>query len=171
MDNAEAARLHTCILRAVRAVCPNWLGSEIEDLAQAATVKVLERFGPDDATGEAPAARYLWRTAHSVVVDEIRRRSRRPTVSIDERPEAAELPAAEGDAESALVARRLGAAIRDCLQRLAASRRRAVSLHLVGHTFREISELLALGEKRTENLAYRGLADLRSCLRSKGAHS
>jgi RNA polymerase sigma-70 factor (ECF subfamily) len=170
MDNAEAASLHACIKRAVRAVCPGWLGSEVEDLAQAATVRVLQRFGSGSPTGAAPAARYLWRTAHSVVVDEIRRRSRRPTVPLAERPDAAELPAADGDAESALAVRRLGTAIRDCLRRLAPSRRQAVSLHLVGHTLREISELLALGEKRVQNLVYRGLADLRSCLRSKGAH-
>jgi RNA polymerase sigma-70 factor (ECF subfamily) len=106
-----------------------------------------------------------------VVVDEIRRRSRRPVESLDEKLDAGDPQDPAPDAEAALRSARLGVAIRDCLRRLVTSRRRAVTLHLLGHSSREISELAALGVKSAENLVYRGLADLRSCLRVKGAHA
>jgi RNA polymerase sigma-70 factor (ECF subfamily) len=47
-------------------------------------------------------------------------------------------------------------------------RRLAVILHLQGHSVREAARLLDWAFKRTENLVYRGLADLRACLQSKG---
>jgi RNA polymerase sigma-70 factor (ECF subfamily) len=47
-------------------------------------------------------------------------------------------------------------------------RRRAVMLYLQGHSVPEAARLLGWTAKRTENLVYRGLADLRHCLRAKG---
>ena len=44
----------------------------------------------------------------------------------------------------------------------------AVVLHLQGHSVPEAARLLNWGNKRTENLVYRGLADLRNCLALKG---
>jgi RNA polymerase sigma-70 factor (ECF subfamily) len=44
----------------------------------------------------------------------------------------------------------------------------AVWLYLLGHSIPEAAGLLAFDEKRTENLIYRGMADLRNCLRVKG---
>lgn len=44
----------------------------------------------------------------------------------------------------------------------------AVTLHLQGHSVPEVGALLAWTVKKAENLVYRGLADLRSCLSSKG---
>jgi RNA polymerase sigma-70 factor (ECF subfamily) len=47
-------------------------------------------------------------------------------------------------------------------------RRLAVTLYLQGHTVAEAASILEWPFKRTENLIYRGLADLRACLRCKG---
>ena len=47
-------------------------------------------------------------------------------------------------------------------------RRLAVALYLQGHSVPEAAKLLEWGNKRTENLVYRGLADLRECLAKKG---
>ena len=47
-------------------------------------------------------------------------------------------------------------------------RRLAVTLHLQGHSVPEAARLLDWAVKRTENLVYRGLADLRECLTAKG---
>jgi RNA polymerase sigma-70 factor (ECF subfamily) len=47
-------------------------------------------------------------------------------------------------------------------------RRLAVTLYLQGHTVPEAARILDWSGKRTENLVYRGLADLRECLMAKG---
>ena len=47
-------------------------------------------------------------------------------------------------------------------------RRLAVTLHLQGHTVPETARILDWAAKQTENLVYRGLADLRECLMAKG---
>jgi len=62
----------------------------------------------------------------------------------------------------------VGRAIRDCLLGLVTPRRLAVTLHLQGHTVPQAAEVLGWDAKRTENLVYRGLADLRVCLARKG---
>ncbi|MGH9336361.1 MAG: hypothetical protein ACRD21_21705 [Vicinamibacteria bacterium] len=64
--------------------------------------------------------------------------------------------------------REIGRGIRSCLETLLAERRQAVALHLMGHSVKDASRILAWPFKRTENLVYRGLADLRKCLESKG---
>jgi RNA polymerase sigma-70 factor (ECF subfamily) len=62
----------------------------------------------------------------------------------------------------------LGAAIRDCLAAIKRERRLAVMLHLQEHQVPETARILGWSVKRTENLVYRGLANLRDCLRGKG---
>jgi RNA polymerase sigma-70 factor (ECF subfamily) len=47
-------------------------------------------------------------------------------------------------------------------------RRIATTLHLQGHRIREVGDLMGWTEKKAENLIYRGLADLRNCLKSQG---
>ena len=47
-------------------------------------------------------------------------------------------------------------------------RRLAVTLHLQGHSVPDAARVLDWPVKRTENLVYRGMADLRECLMSKG---
>src|SRR4029453_8034234 len=104
---------------------------------------------------------YLYRTAYTVVIDEIRRRKRLQEVPIDNGP-----PLHSGQAGPArhVIGREVRDAIRRCLAGLAASRRRAVVLHLLGHTLAEIAALLECQPKQAENLASRGRADLRACL-------
>ncbi len=168
MDDIDAGRLHGSILRAVRAACPNWLRGEVEDLAQTATLKVLERFRNHENVTNELAMSYLWRTAHSVVVDEIRRRGRRPELPAGDDAMRSHLAGAHEGPEAAFAMSRLSAAVRGCLERVATARRRAVSLYLLGYGVGEIAGLCSWDTKRTENLVYRGLADLRTCLRSKG---
>ena len=60
------------------------------------------------------------------------------------------------------------AAVIVSLQELSEDRRRAVTLYLQGHSIPEAARILEWDVKRTENLVYRGLADLRTCLLRKG---
>ena len=58
--------------------------------------------------------------------------------------------------------------VRSCLRELVAARRRAVTLYLMGDSVPRAAERLGWNRKRTENLVFRGLADLRRCLETKG---
>ena len=126
------------------------------------------------AEGKRPLTSfYLHKVAHSALVDEIRRRKRRREVSIEAPTEGGEEarpfePQAQGDPESHTSYRQLGSAIRACLAATTRDRRLAVVLYLQGHSVPEASRILGWDVKRTENLVYRGLADLRQCLLGKG---
>lgn len=164
--------LAAALARAVRRQCPAWLAADADDIAQLALAKVMR--SEKVADGAPPlSAFYLHRVAHSALVDEIRRRRRRREVALEEpadaegRPSTHE-PAAPGTPESAATFRELGAAVRACLKEMKRERRLAVVLHLQGHSVPEAARLLGWVVKSTENLVYRGLADLRQCLMAKG---
>ena len=158
--------------RAVRRRCPAWLADQAEDIAQAALAKVVVL--DKNAEGKRPFTTfYLHKVAHSALVDEIRRRKRRREVSIEGPTEGGEEarpfePRAHGDPESHASSRQVGLAIRACLAAANRDRRLAVVLYLQGHSVPEAARILGWDVKRTENLVYRGLADLRQCLLNKG---
>jgi RNA polymerase sigma-70 factor (ECF subfamily) len=162
--------LAAAMARAVRRQCPSWLSDHAQDIAQMALAKVM---AAERREGERPLTPfYLHRVAHSALVDEIRRRKRRPEVPLESAPEAGQAepvePRATGDPESSASFRELGDAVRDCLASANRDRRLAVTLYLQGHTVPETARILGWDNKRAENLVYRGLADLRQCLMGKG---
>jgi RNA polymerase sigma-70 factor (ECF subfamily) len=163
LDDAWVTRLRVDVARAVRRVCPHWLANHVDDLTQIATARVMSGLGAKDPTSLKPG--YLYRAAYSALVDEIRRRRRLSEVPIE--PDAAMAAAGDGP-ERAVRAREIRDALTACLKKLAIDRRRAVMLRLQGHSVAEAGALMACGHKRAENLVYRGLADLRSCLRLQG---
>lgn len=155
------------VLAAVRRTCPARIVAQAEDIAQTVLVHLL-------ATGKATEGKrtlsstYLARAAYGTAVDEIRRMSRRreePLEDLDalER-RASPSVGPDREASSAEIAR----GIQDCLLGMVRPRRLAVTLYLEGCTVREVAEVLRWSAKKTENLVYRGLADLRECLRGKG---
>lgn len=148
-------------------VCPFWLRQRREDLVQAALVRVLEAQRRGEGQGPV-AASYGWKAAYCAVVDEIRRHRRRREMAMEDLPTTAMPATAAADPERLAASREAAAAIGDCLARLVAARRLAVTLHLQGHSLVEASHLLGWATKRCENLIYRGLADLRRCLAAKG---
>ncbi|MCU0224378.1 MAG: sigma-70 family RNA polymerase sigma factor [Acidobacteria bacterium] len=162
----DAAALQAQLERAVVRLCPRWLASERDDLVQASLLRVLEtlsRRSPDD-TRELNTT-YLWSAAYSAVLDELRRIRRRPRLVHDE--EAAARPAAGGPHDR-LEARELARHVRDCLAGIDDARRHAVQLRLAGFGHEEIAALLGGPLRRASNLVFRGMDDLRSCLRGKG---
>lgn len=148
-------------------ICPSWLAERREDLVQVALLKVMEiERRREGETVWTPF--YLGRVAHSALVDEIRRRRRRPEEALDE-GEAEATPAEEtADPERGTLGRELGRGLRACLAALVEARRRACTLHLLGHGTLEVARLLGWEAKKAENAIYRGLADLRLCLENKG---
>lgn len=159
--------LRSQLERFVDRVCPSWLASRRDDIVQTALIRVAQIAERGEGNTTFTAS-YLWRVAYSVTVDEIRQLRRRQETSLEE-ASVAELPdGPPRDPERRMIGRETGAAIRDCVRRLGASRRAAVTLYLLGHSVPEIGRLLGWPPKRAENLVYRGVADLRRCLADKG---
>lgn len=148
--------------RALSRMLPAELAPAREDLIQTALLRILER-----SRGEQEPIRtasYLWRVAFSVSADELRRRRRSGEESMDQTD--LELQEAAHAADAPPVG--FADALRDCIGRLATARRGAVVLHLQGFAATDAARVLRTGEKRVQNLTYRGLADLRDCLSRKG---
>jgi RNA polymerase sigma-70 factor (ECF subfamily) len=170
--DARWTKLGADIARAVRRQCPWWLSEHAQDIAQAALIKVMT--SAKSREGERTLSSfYLYRLAHSAVVDEIRRRRRRREVTLEVVTEAGEgggslEPDHRRDPERSASFQELGAAVRGCLVAMKRERRLAVMLHLQEHSVPEAARILGWTVKRAENLVYRGLANLRECLRGKG---
>jgi RNA polymerase sigma-70 factor (ECF subfamily) len=158
------------LVRVMSFVCPSWLSANRDDLVQAALMRVLPLVNSADPSREHPpklTRSYLYRAAHSALVDEIRRVRRRRETDLEDAV-AERVVGHTADPERQAAAVEIGRAIQACLVAMKEERRLAVTLHLQGHTVAEAAKLLGWTLKRTENLVYRGLGDLRGCLTSKG---
>ena len=167
LSDEDLTRLRARLARAVSRVCPPWLSAQAEDIVQAALMRVME-IVRDREGNEGLNSSYLWKTAYSATVDEIRRQRRRREVPLEDAAVEATAASPRPDPEEARAGQEIGRELQDCLRRLVEPRRLAVVLHLQGHTGPESARLLGWSEKRVENLIYRGLADLRRCLEEKG---
>jgi len=163
----EYAVLRQRLSRAVRQVCPGWLANQSEDIVQVAMLRVMNACRDHEGI-ESLSSSYLWKAAYSATVDEIRARRRKGETSLDDQEEVGEMAVEIPTPEEETRGREIGRGIRDCLTRLVKPRRLAVTLRLQGHSIPEIGSLMKWSEKRSDNLVYRGMAELRNCLTSKG---
>jgi RNA polymerase sigma-70 factor (ECF subfamily) len=164
----DYTKLRQDFVRAVARLCPSWLSSQRDDLVQAAVMRVMQIMSRQPADSDPEfASSYLYKVAHSALVDEIRRANRRQETSLDA-PAVDRVAITFDDPERAAASAEIGRHIQACLAAMGRDRRMAVALHLQGHSVPEAARLLDWPAKRTENLVYRGLADLRECLMSKG---
>lgn len=161
------SELRSGLERAVARICPPWLADEREDLVQVALTRVLEIERRSEGERRF-ASSYLWRVAYSTLVDEIRRVRRRQEVPLEDEAGAGAMAAERPGPRDRATGGEIARGLRECLARMVRPRRLAVTLHLQGHTVPEAARLLGWGAKRTDNLVYRGLADLRRCLVSMG---
>jgi len=150
----------------VRRSCPGLSAADVEDFVQSIMVALLRRMGEGEENPTYSSI-YLQKMAYGVMVDELRRRGRRPATPMDV-DSSDRFASAAPDPERAAASGETAAGIRDCVSRLVAPRRRAVTLHLLGCGVTEIARRSGWSGKRADNLLYRGLADLRRCLESKG---
>lgn len=160
--SAILATLRAAVARA----CPRRLKEEREDLVQASFLRLMEAMrsrGPEASVN----ATYVWKTAFAVTLDELSRARRRYESPADDDVDS-RVDGRAADPESAALTGELGRAIRDCLSRLDAVRRRAAVLRLAGFGHPEAASLLGTSPKQTANLIFRGMEDLRECLRGKG---
>ncbi len=162
----DAAELADVLRRAVGRVCPSWLASQREDLVQSACLRVLKIWSEAEESRPLEAS-YLWRVAHSVVMDEIRRRRRRPEVALGN-PGVAEPAAQEAGPDQRHAAASLRGAIDEGLRQLSDPRRQAVLLYLHGFSLQDSARVLGWTAKRVDNQRYQGLSQLRAYLRERG---
>ena len=167
LGTEDYPKLREDIARAISRVCPSWLVDRRDDLVQVAMMKVMEVQRKSEGNRELSAS-YLYRAAHSALVDEIRRIRRRREVALEVDGGNEGHAVAHENPERSAAAEEIGRGIRECLKSMRRERRQAVALHLQGHRIAEAARLLDCAEKRAENLVYRGLADLRRCLEAKG---
>lgn len=166
MGSEDYERLRGRLASAVRSICPAWLRSSEEDLIQAGMMAVM-RIDRRREEDEGFSASYIRKVAYSAVVDEIRRlRSRKeiPLATVTDGTSSMRSPSLGPDRRFA--AREIAASIRKCLGRLVEPRQLAVTLHLLGYRRRQIADRMGWNDKRASNLVFRGLQDLRECLRA-----
>lgn len=160
----EHERVQRVLRQAVHRTCPAWLRDQAEDLVQEATLRVFrvaERSGKEQG---ALGTSYLWRVAHSAVMDEIRRRRRVREEAADE-SRLETVTSTSASPQRALEIRR---AIAEGLGRLNAARRSAVLLSLYGFSLEETARALGWNRKRADNMRHLGLAELRRHLEERG---
>ena len=159
-------RIRGLLERVVRQVCPPWLAGQSEDLVQNACLRVVQIWKKT----EEPAAlgsSYLWKVAHSAVMDEIRHRRRQREIAMDN-PGTAEPVSDAPSPEQASSAAELRGSIEAGIRKLKESRRSAVLLYLYGFSLEESAQALGWTVKRVDNQRYQGLASLRAYLKRRG---
>jgi RNA polymerase sigma-70 factor (ECF subfamily) len=164
----EYEELRTEIARAVRSICPRWLASRADDLVQTALLRILELRRRSEQRQDLSSF-YLKRVAYSALVDEIRRLERkRETPLEDEDGEPMPVASSNPGPDRLQAGREIGEGIRECLGALLRQRQLAVTLYLQDVSVVDAARILGWDLKQTRNLVYRGLGDLRQCLKGKG---
>lgn len=164
-NTADDAELRLRLKRDVSRFCPHWLADGVDDIAQVAWLRLAAAQKRSERNRD-PGPTLIARVAYCATVDEMRRRERRREVPMD--PVTERVEGGTGDPVRGLRSREIGCGIRDCLTALAQNRCLAVTLYLQGHTAPETGRILGWSLRKTENLIFRGMADLRRCLASKG---
>jgi RNA polymerase sigma factor (sigma-70 family) len=164
-DDVEALR--GAILATVRKVSPPRLRPLVEDITQDVLIRVVEIRRREWGDRPVPAS-YLYRAAYNAVLDELRRRRHAMEESGHGEDVFGTLSDSAAGPERHAASGEVAAAIRDCLRRLVASRRRALTLYLEESSVAEVAGALGYTAKKASHLIYRGLVDLRSCLAEKG---
>lgn len=163
---AEFDQIRRILERAVRRVCPSWLSGQSEDLVQNACLRVVQKWNKTEEPAVLGSS-YLWKVAHSAVMDEIRHRRRHREVAMDD-PGTAEPAADIPSPERASSAAELRGSIEAGVRALKESRRSAVLLYLYGFSLDESARALGWTRKRVDNQRYQGLAELRAYLKRRG---
>lgn len=138
---------------------------EIEQQVRIRLWKAIQR----DRSG-AFGASYIQRIVASVAIDAMRRARVRPSEpgpEDDERgmdrldADTAQPDATASDDQRVRILAR-------CMDELPSRRRLPISLHLEGHTFREIGEMIEVSEEAARKLVSRGMKTLRARLKELG---
>jgi RNA polymerase sigma-70 factor (ECF subfamily) len=167
LTDDQVEDLRRRLARAVARACPGWFSGHRDDIVQHALVRLIGTLEKSGRKSDL-SPMYLMKVAHGAAVDEIRKWCRgKPMLELSE--ESMERrPSDQPDPERESSSGEIGLAIQQCLASLIGSRLSAVTLYLQGSTVPDASRRLGWTLGKTEKLVYRGLEDLRRCLRGKG---
>ena len=155
------------VFAAVRRTCPPWLASQAVDIAQTVLTQLVSAVRRSEGK-RTLSAMYLEKAAAGTIANEIRRLSRLKENPVGGGDVLDQSPAPMASPEQEAGAMEIPRGIQQCLLGLERPRRLAVLVYLQGCTVPETARRLGWSGKKAENLVYRGLADLRRCLRLKG---
>ncbi len=159
------ARFSALAARAARA--RGLPAEEVDEILQDVRIR-LWKAHPDSENLERLGASYLVKVVSSAVVDRLRRR-RRADTNLDAANEMTTVPEALQVLPPDIIERdALAERLEQALATLPANRRLVVQLHLEGYGRDEMAGMTGWTEAKVRNLLYRGLEDLRECLRSDG---
>ena len=135
-----------------------------EDITSGVFEKALAKFC-DYRADRGAISTWLFTIARNSVIDYYRRRSKRPTVSLDDAPPLAD----DGDPVTDEIARReMRALLRLCLEILSRREQDIVSLKFGAEaTNRQISRQLRLTESNIGTILYRTVRKLRDCFQER----
>ena len=155
-------------------VCPKDMGLQYDEIEQDARLRLWRALESEREIRD-PAS-YLCRIATTATLDAIRRVRRKreeQMIDTDQQEEGLIAPhvlTTDPARAPDRVAERLQLIdkVKEAMRRLPDRRRTAVGLHLEGLTTHEIADLLGWNEPKARNLVYRGLNDIRRCLKEAG---
>ena len=153
-------------------LCPKDLGLQFGDIEQEVRIRLWRALQSEREIRDA--ASYIYRVAATTTIDAVRRvkarREEQIGIAEEEGEDEVSQLAASPKASPERVARQreVGRKIEACLLKLSDDRARAVRLYLEGLGSQEIADLTGWTEPKARNLTYRGLNDLRGCLRTEG---
>ncbi|TFG47216.1 MAG: sigma-70 family RNA polymerase sigma factor [Dehalococcoidia bacterium] len=132
--------------------------TEAEDLTQQVFVKALESISSYKVQGEVPFSAWLYRIAHNQIVDCLRRRSRRPTVELDET-----MPLAADDDTAAEVELKLESKeLMSATKKLTAAQQEVIALRFGAELpIAEVSRLTGRTEGAVKAMQHSAVAALR----------
>lgn len=141
--------------------------SDAEDAAEQVFLKALESLGGYRWTG-TPFQAWLFRIAHNLVVDHLRRRARRPSAPLDDAlPVPDEHP--DADPETALARGLTRLELMDAMSQLTELQRQVIALKFAGErTNADVARLMGKSEGAVKALQHAGLASLNRYLTRKG---
>ena len=141
--------------------------ADFDELVQEVRIRLWK--AEERESGSASTASYVWKTAEAAAIDLFRRRRTREHGAVRLATDAGEVPVGmTADPAQRLQQMELVNQVSVAVSQLQESRRVPVRMHLAGYARTEIADALGWTEPKARNLIYRGLADLRVILRSKG---
>lgn len=152
------------VAHAVRRVAGTVAGNDLADIEQDVLLALWKQVSAEQDI--AHPASYVYRAAIREAVRAVARVRRRAEAPL---PEAeSDLPGREPDGDRRVIDREQREVLRAALAALSPERARAVRAHLAGWSADEVMRMYGWSYQRARNLIARGMADLRTELRSRG---
>lgn len=162
------------IRNVVARLCPRNLGLDRSEIEQTALIRLWRALESEREIRNLES--YMYRIVGRVTLDairEVKARREDPVMTRQLETIMASLPmpgSGTEPPETLFFRKRLLERIRELIEGLPESRRRAVKLYLMGFTSAETGAFLGWSEPKARNLTYRGLEELRRVLRAAGLH-